>query len=411
MAGENTVSTLDGLYREVYAESLSEVCPTSSVILDIIPFDSDLLGDSYHQGIVLTFEHGATYNGSGGGVVTLASPIQATLKDASTSGFEQIMRSQLTYAAASRAANGGKAAFKRAWGQVLLNLRKAAMKRQELTMLYGQQGLGIVSAIAAGVITITDPSWSPTTFAGMEGAILEAWTATTATATQHNGDLTISAISFANKTVTVTGTSTAVAANDILYFKGARTSTAFNEAVGLMKIAANTGTLFGVAGADYSLFQGNTASSFGTPTMGKHLNAITGAVEKGLDEKVFLGIPPKHWEVLNSDLSAQRKYDGSYSKERAENGVQAIRYYGQMGEIEVRSMPFLRYGDFVVFPKSPLKRVGSADVGMGVPGTDGRDVFFHSPTTNAVEARSFSDQALFCEKPSDLIYGTGVTYA
>lgn len=411
MAGENTVSSMDGLYKEVYADTLNDVVPNSSVLYDLVKFDDgNRMGDSFHQGVVLTMEHGFTYNGSAGGVATLAAPIQATLKDASTSGFEMIGRSKMTYAAASRAAAAGKAAFKQAWGTLLLNLRKASMKRLELQLGYGQQGLGVVSSIASGVITISDATWSPATWAGMEGAILEAFTGTTATETQHNGDLTISAVSYANKTITVTGTSGAVAANDVLYFKGARTATAFNEMPGLMKIAANTGTLFGISGASYALWTGNTSSSFGTPTMGKYLAAVTDQVDRGLDEKVYLGVPPRAWEVLNADLAGNREYDGSYSKSKAENGSQAISYYGQAGEIETRSMPFLRRGDSVLFPKSCLKRVGSADMGMGVPGTDGRDVFFHVSTDNAVEARSFTDQALWCDAPAHCSFITGITY-
>lgn len=411
MAGENTVSSMDGLYKEVYADTLNDVVPNSSVLYDLVKFDDgNRMGDSFHQGVVLTMEHGFTYNGSAGGVATLAAPIQATLKDASTSGFEMIGRSKMTYAAASRAAAAGKAAFKQAWGTLLLNLRKASMKRLELQLGYGQQGLGVVSSIASGVITISDATWSPATWAGMEGAILEAFTGTTATETQHNGDLTISAVSYANKTITVTGTSSAVAANDVLYFKGARTATAFNEMPGLMKIAANTGTLFGISGASYALWTGNTSSSFGTPTMGKYLAAVTDQVDRGLDEKVYLGVPPRAWEVLNADLAGNREYDGSYSKSKAENGSQAISYYGQAGEIETRSMPFLRRGDSVLFPKSCLKRVGSADMGMGVPGTDGRDVFFHVSTDNAVEARSFTDQALWCDAPAHCSFITGITY-
>jgi hypothetical protein len=413
MAGENTVSTLDGLYKEVYAKALSDVTPTSSVLTDIIEFDSDLLGDSYHAPVVLTFEHGATYNGSGGGVVALSDPKNAVLKDATQSGYEMILRAQLSYAAASRAANGGKAAFKRAWGQVLLNLRKASMKRLELTMLRGQLGLGVISAKpGSNVLTITDASWSPTTWAGMEGATIIALSDATTSATLRAGSWNglITKVDFANKQVTVTNDDASVN-GDILYLTGTRTASAFNESAGFVKIAQNTGSLFGIDAAQFSLWAGNLRGSLGTPTMGKFLDCITEAVDKGLDEKVYLLVNPKTWEVINSDLAAQRRFDGSYSKEKASNGVQAIRFYGQMGEIELRTHPFLQRGEAGFFPASCLKRVGSADVGMGVPGTDGRDVFFHLPGHNAVEARTFSDQALFCDSPASCGVITGITYS
>lgn len=410
MAGENTVSTME-MYKEIYGNDLNNVVPNSSIVYELIKFDEDSkLGDSYHQSVTLTNEHGFSYGGSSPTVTTLNAPIQATIKDTNSTGFEMIGRARLSYSAASRAQNS-KQAFKAAWGTMLLNLRKASMKRLELTLLRGQLGLGAVSANSSGVLTITDATWSPTTWAGMETAVLEAWSATTASATQRNGDLTISAVSFANKTVTVTGTSAAVVAGDVLYLKGARTSTGFNEGPGLVKIAQNAGSLFGLDAATYSLWGGNTKTSFGVPTMGRFLDAIGDAVDKGLEEKVHLLVPPKAWEVCNSDLAAQRIFDGTYSKEKAENGAQRICYYGQAGEIELRSHVYLQRGEWVAFPKAPYKRVGSADVGMGVPGTpDEREVFFHVQDAGAIEARTYSDQSLFCEGPSTSVYGSGMTY-
>lgn len=419
MAGENTVSAME-MYKEIYGNDLNNVVPNSSIVYDLVKFDEDSkLGDSYRQSVTLTNEHGFTYNGSGGGVVTLNAPVQATIKEGNSSGFEMIGRSRITYAAASRG-QSSKQAFKQTWGTVLFNLRKASMKRAELTFLRGQLGLGQVSGTpSANVITISDATWSPTTWAGMEGAILEGWSTQAATATQRTGgsiDLTITAVSFANKTITVTNDGD-LADGDFLYFKGARTSTGYNEGAGLIKIAQNAGTLFGIAGASYSMWLGNTKGTFGTPTMGRFLDAVSTCVEKGLEEKIHLLIPPKAYEVCNADLHTNRMLDGSYSKERANNGAQRINYYGQAGEIETRAHVYLQRGEAVAFPKSPYKRIGSSDIMMGVPGLTSsesgdvsRDVFFHIETDNSVEARSFMDQSMFCDGPATSIHITGITY-
>jgi hypothetical protein len=411
MAGENTQSTFDA-YKERYAEGgPNNVVPNSSILKRLIKLDGDLTGDSYHQAVTLTLEHGFTYGGSGGGVSSLAAQVNATVKDANSTGYSLTGRARVGYTAASRAASSAQS-FGKLWDQVLLNLKLGHEKRSELGLLYGQQGLGVVSGNSSGVLTITAASWSPTTWAGMEGAILEAWTGVTASETQHNGDLTISAVDFVNGTVTVTGTNAAVVANDVLYLKGARTASAFNEGAGLIKIAGNTsGTLFGISATTYGLWAGNTKASFATPSMGKFLAEITQAVDKGLEEKVILLVCPKTWELLNADLAAQRQFDGSYSKEKAENGAQKISYYGQAGEIEVRTHPYLRRGDAVAFPLSPYKRVGSADVGMGVPGLpDANNIFFHDTSTDAMEARTFSDFSLFCNRPSTSVAISGITY-
>ncbi len=414
MAGESTVTTSAGLYKEVYGgeNDIDKVVPVSSVLYDIFPFSEDeRIGDSFHQAVTSGFEQGFTYGGSSGAIVTLNDQVAASDLDATVTSVELIGKSRMAYTAASRA-SGSKASFRKAWNHRLLNLRRASMKRLELMLTRGQKGLGIVSGISTGVITITEASWSPMTWAGMEGAILEAFTTSDATATQHDTDLTISAVSKSARTITVTGTSSSVAPADVLFFKGAKTTTSWKECAGLVKVASNTGSLFGIDASSYNLFAGNTASSFGTPTMGKYLAALTEAVDSGLDEKVFLGIPPKAWEVCNADLAEKRDYDGSYSKAKAENGSQSISFYGQSGEVELRSMPYLWRGESVIFPKSPYSRKGSAEMGMGVPGLpgDGREVFFHVQTQNAVETRSYTDQALFCVSPNTSCYVSGITY-
>lgn len=424
MAGENTLSSMDGYVKKVYGDKLDNVIPASSVIYDLVEFESaKKIGDSFNFPVLLTLENGFTVNGVGGSVVTLNAASNAVSKNASIQGVELIGRAQMAYLLASRAAAEGPAAFGKAWGQALMNLRMGHMKRLELMLLYGQLGLGVVSAQTGDVVTITDASWSPATFIGLEGALFQFWNgvgAVPATDVQHGltTGSSLSSVNYANQTLTFAsgGPSggTAVTAGDVLYFFGARTGTngdTMNECVGLMKIAANAGTLFGINSTTYNIWAGNSVTSFGAITMGKLLDAVSVAVDRGLDEKVILGVCPKAYEVLNADLSAQRHFDGSYSREKLENGAQSIVYNGQMGQVEVRVMPFLRRGDAVIFPVDKLKLIGSADAGMGVPGTDGRDIFFHIPTTNAVEARSFSDLALLCLAPARLVSIGGVTYS
>ncbi len=293
------------------------------------------------------------------------------------------------------------------------------MKRLELMLLYGQLGLGVVASISSDVITVTDASWSPATWVGLEGAKFEFWTGTSASETQHGENdgtgCNLESVDYTAQTLSFTtgdpSGDTTAATGDVIYFLGARETTTFAECVGLMKIAGNTGTLFGVVGATYAIWQGNVKSSFGGITMGKLLDALSLAVDRGLDEKVVLLVCPKAYEVLNADLSASRHFDGSYSLEKLENGTQSIGYNGQMGQVEVRVHPFLRRGEAVAFPASQMKLIGSTDVGMGVPGTDGRDIFFHIQTKNAIEARSFSDLALLCLAPARCVAISGITYA
>lgn len=418
----NTLTTMAGYYKKVYGDKLDNVIPASSVLYDLIDFeDAQKIGDSYNFPVLLSLENGFTVNGSSGAVVTLKDAAAATMKEATIQGVEMIGRAQIGYVTASRATAAGEKAFGKAWGQVLMNLRVSHMKRLELMLLYGQLGLGTVESRSSDSVVITEATWSPAIWIGLadatNGAMFEFWTGVSASETEHGLTSGSQLTGVTNSTRTLTfatgGPSggTAVAAADVIYFLGARTASAFNECVGLIKIAQNSGTLFGISASTYDIWAGNNVTSFGALTMGKILDAVSQAVDRGLDEEVILGVCPKAYEVLNADLSSNRHFDGSYSREKAENGSQQIVFNGQMGQIKLKVMPFLKRGDAVAFPVSQLKMVGSADVGMGVPGTDSRDVFFHLQTQNAVEARSFSDLALLCLAPARCVAISGITYA
>ena len=113
-----------GFYKKVYADKLDNVVPASSVIYDEVDFEEGKkTGDSYNFPVLLTLENGFTVNGTAGAIVTLNAAANATMREASIQGVELIGRVQMAYIAASRAAQEGPAAFGRAWGQALQNLR------------------------------------------------------------------------------------------------------------------------------------------------------------------------------------------------------------------------------------------------------------------------------------------------
>jgi hypothetical protein len=411
MAGENTVSTLNGLFKTVYADKLLELVPDYAIVQKRVPFVSadKETGNYYAQPVSLTHEAGFTYLGETGAVTALNGALNATMKEAQVKGSELVLRSQMSYAALSRASTQGAKAFKRLSSFKVEDMNNSMRKRLEVAMLYGQSGVGKVSAINTGVITITDATWAGGIWAGSEGAILEAWTGATATETQHNTDLTISAVDPDAKTITVTGTSSAVVANDILYFKGARTSSAYNEMAGLQKIIGNTGTLFNISASSYNLWKGNSITSVGQLSHGKIQDALAKAVNKGLMEDVIVLLSPKAFAVLNTDQAALRTFDSSYSSSTAKNGSQSLTFYSANGKVEICSHPFVKDGDAFIVAPDDLMRIGSTDVSFGVPGMD-EQFFTLVSGYNAVELQCMCDQAIFIEKPAHATYMSGLTY-
>lgn len=411
----NTFSTLNGMFKVVYADKLHELVPDYAILQELVEFvgaDKET-GNYYAQPVVLTQENGFTYIGedtSGTTAASLNDTVAGASKEAQVYGSQLVLRSQLSYGALSRASKQGNKAFKRVSAWKVEDMNNSMRKRLEIAMLYGQVGLATLTSCTSGVCLVTDATWAGGIWSGMEGAVLEAWTGITSSETQHNGDLVISAIDHSAKTITVTGTSSSVTTGDVLYFKGARTASAFKEMAGLYKILSNTGTLFNISATTYSLWKGTQATSVGQLTFAKLQDALAKAVNKGLMGKVLCLVSPKAWTVLNSDQAALRSFDSSYSKTQFENGAEALTFYGPNGKIEIRSHPFMKDGEFMALPIDNLIRVGSADVTFGVPGMD-EEFFQFVPTKAAVELQCYTDQAIFLEKPAQAVLGTGLTYA
>jgi hypothetical protein len=399
----NTASTVSAWLKEIYADSLHTLIPEGVRLVKMVKFAAGEkeLGDKYVQPVALTHEFGFTV---GSGAFSLNAAIPASYAEAQVEGKNLLLRTQVSYDAMARASSTKKAFVK--WSeQVVGNMTSSFTKRLEILHFYGGTSLGKVSAIDTGVITITAATWAPGIWAGSEGVILEAFTALTG-GSQHNGDLTISAVDLTARTITVTGTSAAVAADDFLFFKGFRG----NEMNGLDKIVTNATTLYNISAASYALWSGNSYSAGSAKlTFKKIQQAIALAVAKGLDEKVTLFCSPKTYADLNTDLAAARKLDQSYSKQKGENGFESITFYGVNGEIEVVPSIYVKEGEAFGVPLARLKRLGSSDVTMRMPGQSEDQLVLQVDGTAAYEMRLFYDGNLFCERPAWCVKITNIT--
>lgn len=404
----NTVSTLNGLFKTVYADKLLDLVPDFAILqklVEFVPSDKET-GAFYAQPVALAQEGGFTYLGDAGAVSSLNDAVNGTMKEAQVKGSELNLRAQLSYGALSRASKTPKA-FKKASAWKVEDMNNAMRKRIEIAMLYGQIGIGTVSALNSQTITLTDASWAGGIWTGTEGHVIDVYQSDLATLRQ--GGLVIASVNSDSKALTVTGTVTGIASTDVVFFKGANSAGTFNEMAGLQKIITNTGTLFNIAANTYNLWKGNSVTSVGALTHGKLQEAIARAVNKGLMEKCLVLVSPKAWAVLNADQAALRVFDSSYSSKKFENGAEALCFYAANGALEVRAHPFVKDGDAFIIPTESAMRIGSCDLSFGVPGMD-EEFFTLVPGKNAVELQCMSDQAIFVEKPAHAIYLSGITY-
>lgn len=413
MAVTNNPTQLAGDFKNLYQESgLVTALPTWAIIQDRWKFEeAESLGQYYIFGVVLQKEHGATYapsSGSASGAQTLNASVAGFVGQAQVEGFSIYMRSRLSYDAAAKASKAGKKAFAQAYGAILKNLKESHQFRLELSLLYGRQGLGKVSANSSGTLTITTAEWATGIWAaGLANCVLEAWTGVTSSETQHNGDLTVSSVSVANKTVTVTGTNSSVVANDILYFKGARTSSAYNECPGVDYIMSNTGSLFNIDASVYDAWKSLSYSVGGNLSMTAILQQAALGISYGLEKGVYFCAPEK-FAQLGIDEAALRRYVNDSDAKRTKRGVKGVEFMLGPVDIEVMLHPFVKQGYALLLPEDHVHRVGATDITFGMPGSD-EPMEVHVTDTTALEIRSMSDQGIYIERPAHAVRGTGVT--
>jgi hypothetical protein len=404
---------LVGDFKNLYQNSgLVDAIPTWGIVQDRYKFEeAQSLGQYYIFGVTLQKEHGATYAPSSGatsGPQTLNASVAGFVGQAQVEGYSIYMRSRLSYDAAAKASRAGKKAFAQAYGAVLKNLKESHQYRLELSLLYGQDGLGMVTANASGVLSISAATWATGIWAaGLKDCVLEAWTAVTASATQHNGDLTITGISVANKTVTVTGTNSSVVANDWLYFKGARTSTGYNECPGLYRILTNSGTLFNINAGSYDAWQSQAYTVGGNLSLTAFLQGSALGMSYGLEKGLALTAPEK-FAQLGIDEAALRRYTNDSDAKKTKRGVKGVDFALGPVDIEVMAHPFIRQGSTMILPDDHVHRVGATDITMGMPGSD-EPMEVHVTDTTALEIRSMSDQGIYIERPAHAVLLSGIT--
>lgn len=400
MAQTNTASTLDGLYKSVYGENGPvELLPDMAIIQSMVPFNSaQRTGKSYEVPVVVTTAQGFSY-GLADATITLNTEVAATLKNVSVKGAQIVGQASLNYDAASRSV-GSKSAFMDSAHLVVKNLFESHGRKLEMGLLYGSSGIATVASLSSQVITLTAASFADGLFIGSEGMKIDVLQADKVTVRQAG--LTISAVDSVLYKLTVVGTTTGIVSTDVIFVAGS----AGNECFGIDAIITNSGTMFGIDASAYSLWQGSSFAVAGALTMAKVLSGTSQAIARGgLARDAVLLVHPSSWNNLNADQAGLRQY--SDDKNSATNGFEKISYRGPNGKIDVVSHPMVKRGEaFLIDPKN-FKRVGSQDISSKTPGLDS-EIFIHSQTISAYILRTYSNQAILCEKPAQCVKFTGI---
>lgn len=403
----NTKAGLDALYKDVYGDKLTDLRPDFGILMDKIKFrEGKKTGRDFVEPVQLTHEHGFTY---GQGLVTLADIVVSQNEEAKVRGNSLTLRTAFAYDAAANMVQGGKESFIRGTEYKFRTMMESATYRLEAQMLHGSDSLGTVKTSAANdtddTVEITDASWAPGLWSGAEQASIDIYSADKVTL---RGTYTVESIDTSGKILAVPTASTlqtdGVVAGDVIMFAGSKG----NEMVGLSSIAANSGTLYGINGAGYGLWQGNTSAVAGNLTLKKLYQGINGAVGKGLMETVCVLVSPATFSTLANDEASLRRYNAAGTK--AVNGSEAIEFHGTNGLIKIVVHPMVKEGQAIAFPEGKAERIGATDITFKTPGRQD-EMFQQIPDQTGYECRLYSEQALYLPCPAKCVSFSGITNA
>lgn len=413
--GANSLGTLNGFFKDVFASTANKVVPECAEFQKGISFETrNRLGEKFSQPVQLTRPHGFTYETGDAGAFELNAPVASIHKEATLVGSEIVLREYIPYKVAASGVSS-KQAFASSVGHIVTGMTEAARFRNECSLIYGGRSLAdtftVTGTSTTRVFTFADKDWAPFLWAGAETAKIDVYTSTS-TLVNSNADIVITAVDIDSRTLSVSGNATDLTAVDALtggdarvYWKGSFGK----EMTGLYAITGSTGSLFGVDGAVYGLWAGN---SYGVGSVALDLDKVAKgfalATNKGAKKLRYkLHVSPNTFSDLNADQSALRAYDSSYGPEKGKNGFQQITYYCTAGEVEIIPNAMIQGGFALGVCYDHFMRLGSTDLSYSVPGSNER--FLNElPDHAGYSLRTYTDQALFCEKPGLQVRFTGI---
>ena len=399
----DVVENLNTLHKEIYPEGVPDLIPQIAKIQNEIKFSKqDMLGSQYVQPVRLALPGGFTPALGDGtaGAFDLNDSKAGTQGKALVTGCQLVLRDQMSYEDAAKSSKG-KASFADGTKFFYEGMQKSMRKRIETMMLYGNVGIGKLSAYTSGTpsITIALADWAPVIWGGLEGTEIDIMSGATSTV---RGTVTIVSFDTETRVVTVSGTVSGAGANDIVYFKGGYGK----EMNGIHKIVTNTGSLFNISATTYNQWKASQLAITGALSFAAIKKAISKAVGKGLMEDVKLYVNHGGWDDIASDISSLRTLDKSEVK-KVDIGSEEICYHSQNGRVEIVSHPMVKEGFAYGLVTSNWKRFGSADVAFGVAGFNS-EPFFHLTSKAGVESRMYTNQAIFSEMPATSFYISGI---
>ncbi len=411
----NTVETLEGLFKEVYGDDVLSMLPNAARVVKDFPFVSrdKQEGNAYNQPVRLTRAHGWTLS-TAGDAFALHPPEPALHDNARIQGSSFVLRDAISLDAAAKLSQSGKdkRAFVAGTSHVVENMTETAAFVLELQCLYGQSSLGTINARTADngtsqTFSVTAATFVAAIWSGLERGYVEIWTSNGVTNLTPSG-AQITAVDIENLKLTLEGVETqldavAAATNPLIYLRDTKSA----GMVGLRSQIANSGSLFGIDAANYSLWAGNTYSISSAAASFVHImRAMNKPIGRGLMGDYRFYMNPSSWTDVMNDLAALRRLTDKAGGGDIKQGGGGLEFYCQSGSVELVPHIFIKPSEMMGMPKGKGMRLGASEMTFNMPGVG--KVWENLPDHAGVGIRCYWNQAIFLPCPAQCVLIDGL---
>ena len=426
--GQNfDVSRADVLLKQVYADKIVDMVPEAHLLADDIPFvESDKQnGNTYHQPVNLSYELGLTFNADGS-AFALNQPKAALELDAQIKGSEIVNRVIMSYGILNRALKGdtsgreGMRAFINATKYKMKALVEGASFAREAVLLYGG-GSGVGSALATVsattgtsgtslVVTVAEADWATALWVASVGVELDIYSSGGSKRNSAGSGATtvytLTAVDAVNFKLTMTSEAAtnvaSVVATDQIFFAGARAK----DMLGYIGACQSATTFWNIDPVANPLWKPQQTSVGGSLTFEAIMQGCTKVADIGFEGLLNVYVSPGGWQDLADDQAAMVSY-ASKSNGKVKLGFSELRFYSQTGEVAIKAHKLMKRGLALGLPDGECMRMGSTDITTNMPGVG--KMVRELENTAGVEARVYTDQAAFCQKPAFMHLWNSIT--
>jgi hypothetical protein len=395
------------IHKVAYGEGVPELVPDYAMIQKDIKFSQkDLLGDYFEQAVRLSLPSGFTRAAGDGtaGVFTLNGATGGTQKKAKVYGYQLALQDQIAYEDLVKASKGGAQSYKKSTAMFWEGMQLSMRKMIEINSLYGNAGIGKLSAYTSGTpsITIAEADFAPQIWAGLEGISIEVMNQ--ATSTVRDTPVTVVSVDIDTRIVTLSGTVSGATANDMVYFRGGYGK----EASGLFKILSNTGSLFNIDAAVYTNWKAAAHAVGGAFSFQALKKGLGKGVAKGLMYPINVYTSIGAFDDLIGDIHQLRQVDKSEVR-KIELGQDEVVYKYAGVTANVKPHPMIKNGHALGVVPQFAKRIGAADVSFGMPNDPDEKIWFDLESKAGKEGRMYTHQGIVSEMPSVNVYWSTIT--